>query len=1236
MSKAGAFFIKNRLLSLILLCLAAGIFLEKGLYSENPEKKLIDKFQRTFSRKELLLREQLAAIGEIASLPDFSNRYLNELATFNNSLEKEGTGFLIYRNGNLFYWSDRAIAFREHLPLSVEPDAPVVHFPNGYYAATSLTQDSLTIIGLILLKYSYPHENQYLNNTFRDDFKLPSAYRIIKAGTSKGYPVTDFMGKPIFSIVPEGEIYQQSSQIYLPGFFYLVMLILLLVYIRKSISRINRGVTVKLLLTAFILAILYGLHLVFNIPGLFDRISFFAPAHFAFSGWLPSLGDFIILSLFFFYLILNLYFDLRVSMLERNSGLSPVLILFLLFLFAGVCYYTADYFIRQLILNSSFSFTLNQINEITPQSVLGIGSVMLLLFGLILLSVRMTLEAHKSVTAGTTFVLLAATTLLLLIVHFLRTGEFALQTGLLYLATGSIAFFYSGRGSRKYGMSYLILFMTIITLYSIELFYKTTEKKEREIQKLMAVNLVAEHDPAAELFLVEIQEQINIDPHIPLYLIPPFEKLDEYLENTYFSGFFRQYDLQITVCTGADSVVLHPQNVKAPCFPFFESMISNQGSVLPGTNFYYMDNMDGRITYFGKLHYPLSADSIGVTVFIDLKSQIQSEGIGFPELLIDKSMHKSASYKKFDYAKYYGGELVDRHGGYPYNYYIYSYNFDDGDFSYNKWDGYEHLIHRSHEENYVIVSRRLYSFIDYLISFPYLFVFYFLFSLVALRIIHPTFGRRKIMFDLKFRIQAAIISIVFFSLLVVAVSTIFYNLEQSKTRLQEDLDQKMNSISVEIDILLESAENISPEMREWLMPELVKLSNVFETDINLYGVNGDLVVSSRPEIFNRGLVSRRINTQAYFELFENFQTNYFQPEKIGELSYLSAYEPIINNNGDYLGFINLPYFTHQDKYSQEISTFIVAFINLYVLLFLASIVVAVFIANQITLPLATVRENLRKIELGKRNEHIQYLHEDEIGKLVKEYNKKVDELAISADLLARSERESAWREMAKQVAHEIKNPLTPMKLNIQHLQRFKGEGQEYQAYVNRIAQILINQIDTLSDIATEFSNFAQIPTAMKQVFGLKQQITKVIELYENLDRVKISFEEGSCGNIMINADREQLSRALINLIKNGIQAIPEEREGKITISLSLKDQYVVIAVADNGTGIPPELQEKMFSPNFTTKSSGMGLGLAIVKNIAENFNGRVWYETTFQEGTTFFFEIPIYEVPSAGKAIHRD
>ncbi len=343
------------------------------------------------------------------------------------------------------------------------------------------------------------------------------------------------------------------------------------------------------------------------------------------------------------------------------------------------------------------------------------------------------------------------------------------------------------------------------------------------------------------------------------------------------------------------------------------------------------------------------------------------------------------------------------------------------------------------------------------------------------------------------------------------------------------------------------------------------------------------------------------------------------------MRYGLGYWAIIKNNGDYLGFINLPYFTHQDKYSQEISTFIVAFINLYVLLFLASIMVAVFISNQITLPLTTIRENLRKIELGKRSEPIDYRREDEIGKLVREYNKKVDELAVSAELLARSERESAWREMAKQVAHEIKNPLTPMKLNIQHLQRFRGEGMDYQEYVNRICQTLIGQIDTLSDIATEFSNFAQIPTAMKQVFDLAGQISKVIGLYENNDRINIRFEKKVSEDILVNADREQLSRALINLIKNGIQAIPEDKEGNIEIFLDKREHMAVISVKDNGTGISPELQEKMFNPNFTTKSSGMGLGLAIVKNIAENFNGRVWFETEMNQGTTFHLEIPVFE-----------
>lgn len=1198
---------------------------EKEILFRNPEARLVERFQKKLIQKEQLLSAELVNIQQISEQPGFTDNYLSELASYNQSIDNNGTGYLIYRNGRLFYWSNRSIAFRNTLPVNTESDSKVVHFPNGYYLTRSISTDSLTIIGLVLIRSDYPHENQFLNNAFQQDFALPPGFRLLKAGAANAIPILNMDGETVFSILPEGEVLCATSQLYIPGILYIAGIIFLLLFFRKWITENSNMEGFRLLYMISLLFFLYWVHILFRFPKVFYHLDFFSPAQFAYSFWLPSLGDFFILSAFFFYLMVHLYKDLRIVLIEKSLSLPRRYIAMVLFLLLAAGYLLIDYFIRKLIYNSSFSFTLNQINEITLQTALGLASMMLLLYGLVLVTLRIADETRRFMSLKDVLLLVLLITSATAILVWTVTGSAHIQPLVFYLLITSLACSLGPSGSSKFGMSYLILFLAIITVFSLEVIYRITVQKEREDQQLLAVNLVAEHDPAAEVFLAEIQQQINVDPNIPDFLMQPYENLEEYLELTYFSGFFRQYDLQITICSGSDSLIIHPHNTLVPCFPFFENMIKEQGYPLPGTSFYYMDNMNGRISYFGRIHYPLSADSIGISIFMELHSRIPSEGIGFPELLIDKSMRKPARYNRFEYAKYYGGELVDRHGDYKYNYYIYSYDFENEEFAYSIWDGYEHLIYCTREDNYVIVSRSLYSFVDYLISFPYLFVFYFGFSLVTILFIRPTSRRRKFQFDLKFRIQAAIISIVFVSLLLVALGTIFYNVEEYRSRMQEDLDGKMNSISAEIDMRLEDVDRLTPEIYDWLARELVNLSNIFTTDINIYGVNGDLIVSSRPEVFNKGLVSRKISTQAYYELFENFQTNYFQPERIGELKYLSVYSPIINNSGDYLGFINLPYFTHQDKYSQEISTFIVAFINLYVLLFLASILVAVFIANQITRPLVAIRENLRKIELGKRNEPIDYRTDDEIGKLVKEYNKKVDELAVSAELLARSERESAWREMAKQIAHEIKNPLTPMKLNIQHLQRFEGEGDEYRQKVNRIAQTLIGQIETLSEIATEFSNFAKIPTARKQVFNLARQIGKVIELYENHDRVTIEFDLGGCEDLEVNADREQLMRALINLIKNGIQAIPPERKGEIRISLRRNNHMVEIAVSDNGTGIPEELREKMFSPNFTTKSSGMGLGLAIVKNIAENFNGRVWFETVTGEGTTFFLAIPAYE-----------
>jgi nitrogen fixation/metabolism regulation signal transduction histidine kinase len=292
---------------------------------------------------------------------------------------------------------------------------------------------------------------------------------------------------------------------------------------------------------------------------------------------------------------------------------------------------------------------------------------------------------------------------------------------------------------------------------------------------------------------------------------------------------------------------------------------------------------------------------------------------------------------------------------------------------------------------------------------------------------------------------------------------------------------------------------------------------------------------------------------------------------------------------------------------------------------MASILVVFYISARITNPLRLIRENLRKMQLGKVSKPIDYAYDDEIGLLVTEYNNKVDELALRAAQLARSEREMAWREMAKQIAHEIKNPLTPMKLNIQFLQRTSVENpNEYKEKIKRITDTIIEQIDNLSAIAAEFSNFAKMPKAKNQVFDLMTKLNETIQLYNYSGQVDIDIKQGCDQTLWVMADPEQFSRAIINIVRNAIQAIPDTVRGKIEIVVQSENQWAIIQIKDNGKGMPEDLKEKIFVPNFTTKSSGTGLGLAITRNIIESFNGNIWFVSEPDKGTTFFIKITLH------------
>ncbi|WP_372950094.1 ATP-binding protein [Mariniphaga sp.] len=1204
---------------------AAAAIIENGLLRQHPETHLIEDFQKQLHQHEKELKLRLNDIAALAQQENFDGNFTGSLHLSSRLLEESGYGFLVYQSENLVYWSDRSLAFYDKISDFAEKEK-LIQLPNGFYLAHYKQINEFDIIGLHLIKYKYQYENKYLKNRFLKDYKLPDEFEIEVNKSDALYAVHNSEGDYLFNIKPQGMYLCTTRQLYLPGILYFFGLLVLLIYFRREFLESRASFSFKLFGLAIALFLVYWLHLIFHIPKVFFLLRFFSPSVFALNSWLPSLGDFFLLALFFLFWLFHFGKHLSLDELQKDSFMPRKAIAFLLLLFSGSTYLLIHFYTRELIFNSTISFSLNRIIEITPQSVLAIFSVGMMLLAVFILTIKIIDNIRNDFRLGHLMLAALLVATFLAVIQFITIQKVSVEALVLFIAATILATLFSKNYLQKFTLSYLIIFVSAASLYSLIVFYNTIATKQRDEQKLMAVTLVAERDPAAEVFLSEIQKSIQKDSVIPRLLIEEEnEFVLDYIEETYFNSYFRQYDVRFFKCSGADSLYIEMDKRMAPCFDFFEDMIQAQGIKIPGTNFYFMDNMNGRISYTGWLHYPLSSEKRGVSIFIELNSELLFEGIGFPELLIDKSMAKPENYKRFSYAKYYGGELTDRHGDYNYNFYVHSYLSSGQEFEYNRWDGMEHLIYHTREDNYVIVSRELFTFIDYLISFPYLFVFYFLSVLILLLIGNQSIRKRSINFDLKFKIQAAIISIVLVSLLMVAMATIWYNVREYKEKHQNDLNEKLISIAEEIDMRLEEVDELNEELIDWLNRELAKLSNIFRTDINIFGTDGHLLASSRPEIFYRGLVSDRMNANAYNEIFNNFQLSFFQPEEIGLLSYLSAYKPVINNTGEYLGVINLPYFIKQDRYSQELTTIVVAFINLYVLLFLASIIVAIFIANQITRPLVLIQENLRKIELGKRNEPIYYNRNDEIGSLVKEYNKKVDELAVSAELLARSERESAWREMAKQIAHEIKNPLTPMKLNIQHLQRFKGKGKDYEKYIERVTSTLIEQIDNLSNIATEFSNFAKIPTARNQVFKLAEQLKKVIDLFDTNQKVTLEFRANGLEYLEVNADRDQLSRAIINLLKNGIQSIPDDQKGKIEINLNRRDHMAVIAITDNGEGISEELRDKLFSPSFTTKSSGMGLGLAIVKNIVENFSGHVWFETEEGEGSTFFIEIPIWE-----------
>lgn len=442
---------------------------------------------------------------------------------------------------------------------------------------------------------------------------------------------------------------------------------------------------------------------------------------------------------------------------------------------------------------------------------------------------------------------------------------------------------------------------------------------------------------------------------------------------------------------------------------------------------------------------------------------------------------------------------------------------------------------------------------------------------------------------------------------------------------QERLERKEDAVKEHINYILSNTTYPLTEKNLQLIfkDKIHELSDIHNVEINIYSLNGNLLKSSKAS-FSVDSISPPIPKYIIKLVQSSIEKRYVDIKSVDGIKNRSSYTQIKDDKFKPLGILNLPYVDDDSFYENEIQEFLIRLSQVYFFMLIIAFALAYFLASYITQSLKTISDKINETSLNQKNEKIVIeANSREINSLIKAYNAMVDKLEESATMLAQSEREQAWREMAKQVAHEIKNPLTPMRLTVQSFERkFNPEDPDLKQKLNDYTKTLIQQIDTMTSVASAFSNFASMPAQQNETLNVVEVVEFSLDIF-NEEYITFESKEEEIITIM---DRTQLIRIITNLIKNAIQAIPEEQtEKSILVAVKREENNVNITVKDNGIGIELEYIEHIFEPKFTTKTSGMGLGLGIIKNIIENYKGTITFETEYGKGTTFKVSLPIIE-----------
>lgn len=746
------------------------------------------------------------------------------------------------------------------------------------------------------------------------------------------------------------------------------------------------------------------------------------------------------------------------------------------------------------------------------------------------------------------------------------------------------------------------IFIILIAIALIAVSFFVYEKNERDenadmeqFAKVIADESDKDFETAACIFIEKLKNDSTVNSWFEKN-IPSDDSIFNYLNSKYFDKIELLYDYAITFALCDNNTYINIDgDDEVLCNDWFVNLIDANDKTVVNDNLFQVDDPTTDTYYLISVDFP------------------QNHSI-YLEFYKDKNINRFATDNLRNYSfSIYKNNILD----YKFGNYLYPNslkNFIAQDDGIHKGNRYKHLILNDLNRNKTIVVTIEYErWLRFVAPFSIIF-----FALLLSYFLYIYFYEGRTYFRNSFhgKMQTTILLTLAFSFFVVGfVSFLFLNNNiKKKTEISQYKQANIIRNRLETNILDEN----SLTNNEYL----VNLAETFICDIKIYDLDGNLI-NSTLSYHSHVDDYQSINEEAYNIIYYEGAGYYMQKEIYGDEKCSSYYFPILDKNNELIAILNVPYFDSDSEYDDRISSFILNYINIIIVLLCITSIIMILITRKTLKPLKIIEEQMSKTTFGVTNEPIKWDSRDEIGALIQQYNKMLDQLENTANQLARNERENAWREMARQVAHEIKNPLTPMRLNIEYLQMlWERKDPDFEANFKETLTSLLEQIDTLSKIATAFSNYAKLPENTPTTFDLSELLRSTIKLYDVEKNISISLIYNEKEEWPLFADRNNLGRVFGNIIKNGIQAIGTET-GHIEVILNKLGERYKIQISDSGCGIKEEDKAKIFFPNFTTKSSGMGVGLSVSQNIVQAMGGNITFSSKKGIGTVFTIDIPI-------------